>query len=105
MTRRALGLVATIAFGFAVLAPAATLAASRGSACAGLVGIRCGDGLWCEIRAGLCNAADAPGTCVRVPEACATILAPVCGCDGKSYSNDCVRQIARVAKRHDGRCK
>jgi hypothetical protein len=50
----------------------------------------CDSGLFCQFQAGaLCGAADAPGECVAIPEVCADIFAPVCGCDGQTYANAC----------------
>jgi hypothetical protein len=50
----------------------------------------CDTGLFCQHQPGaLCGAADAPGECVAIPEVCADIFDPVCGCDGRTYSNAC----------------
>jgi hypothetical protein len=53
---------------------------------------------------GACGAPDLPGTCKPVPEFCFEIYKPVCGCDGRSYSNDCVRLHAQVQLDHAGPC-
>lgn len=82
-----------------VLGPAAL-----GETCGGIAGIACQDALWCDPEPGLCGGADIAGTCIEVPDFCTKDYRPVCGCDKKTYSNDCMRQAARVAKDHDGEC-
>jgi hypothetical protein len=50
----------------------------------------CDLGLFCQHQPGaLCGAADAPGECVLIPDVCADIFDPVCGCDGRTYGNAC----------------
>jgi hypothetical protein len=95
----AAALVATISF------PGSIHAVSLGKQCGGFPGIQCDPGLFCQKKPGQCFIIDMSGTCARVPKFCPRIFRPVCGCDGKTYSNDCLRQAAMVSKNHDGKCR
>ncbi len=75
-----------------------------GDLCGGILGIQCDKDLWCDPAAGQCIVADGVGTCVKVPRRCPKVLAPVCGCNGKTFPNDCYRQQRRIGKKSDGRC-
>jgi Kazal-type serine protease inhibitor domain len=76
----------------------------EGAMCGGIAGLPCDKGLFCEPPTNTCHVADVAGVCRRIPEVCFAIAAPVCGCDGKTYGNDCERQVAGVARAHAGAC-
>jgi Kazal-type serine protease inhibitor domain len=80
-------------------------AASKGERCGDEATVRCDPGLWCERPEGLCGAPNAAGTCVVIPEVCTADYRPVCGCNGKTYGNDCERQIAQVPRKSKGQCE
>jgi hypothetical protein len=68
------------------------------------VGITCGKGEFCQRPTGTCFFADLEGNCAKVPRFCIEIFMPVCGCDNKTYGNDCERMAHRVSMAHDGKC-
>ncbi len=71
--------------------------------CGGIAGLPCGQGEFCKIATGEC-CCDIEGVCVPTPEVCTEIFAPVCGCDGETYSNSCSADAAGVNIDHDGEC-
>ncbi len=81
-----------------------TYAFEKGKECGGISGITCNKGLMCEYPAGTCGVADIMGKCIEKPEVCQKDYRPVCGCDKRTYSNDCQRQAAGVSKAYDGNC-
>jgi hypothetical protein len=103
---RKLGLL-TASFAFAsLLLAAGAEAAPKPQRCGGIVPLQCPMHMFCQFPTGTCGKADMMGTCVTRPDACKMmIVRPVCGCDNKTYSNDCRRQEAGVSKLHNGKCK
>ena len=81
-----------------------SIAANLDEACGGAANITCNSALWCQKAEGQCKAADAPGTCNKAPGFCMRVSRPVCGCNGKTYANDCERQKAKVQLDHAGAC-
>jgi hypothetical protein len=74
--------------------------------CGGAPGTECEEGQFCNYtREAVCGAADALGTCEPIPDACADIYAPVCGCDGVTYSNECTANGNGVAVQYEGECE
>jgi hypothetical protein len=73
--------------------------------CGGLTGAACPDGQYCQYAADAqCGAADQTGLCQAIPEVCPDIYSPVCGCDDKTYSNECEAAGAGVSVVSQGAC-
>ena len=100
------GLFVSLAAALALMIsiPSGAHAAKPGMQCGGIIPIQCGAGQFCQFKPGTCGFAYLTGTCTRIPKFCPRIFRPVCGCDGKTYGNDCERQAAGVSKRQDGKC-
>jgi hypothetical protein len=80
---------------------------ATGKSCGGRGGGTCAAGEYCAYApAAMCGRADAPGTCTKIPTgvACDAIYAPVCGCDGKTYGNDCEAGAKGASIDHEGAC-
>ena len=75
-----------------------------GKFCGGIGGIKCEAGQYCFQEIGACTKPDSGGTCQAIPSGCTKILDPVCGCDGKDYSNPCLAAAAGVNVSKKGAC-
>lgn len=94
-----------IALALAVAAPEVQAkSAGEGQACGGVGGLPCSPGLYCEMAAGMCHKPDAAGVCKAKPDFCPQHVLPVCGCDGKTYTNACHAREAGQSVASAGAC-
>jgi len=89
----------------ATAAPAGPAIANLDEACGGPDKITCNSALFCHLPDGQCSAPDAAGTCAKAPDFCMRVSRPVCGCNGKTYQNECEARHAKVAIDTTGACK
>jgi hypothetical protein len=67
--------------------------------------VPCSNGESCDLDTpNRCGAGSEPGHCIVLPASCIALVAPVCGCDGQTYGNDCERQRALSQLSHTGPC-
>ena len=73
--------------------------------CAGPSDLACAKGSYCNsIVRGRCPGPSSFGVCAKKPDLCTDLFAPVCGCDGQTYSNSCFAAAVGVAVEHAGAC-
>lgn len=66
----------------------------------------CSTAEFCDFSDNACGSASSTlGVCSPSPRICTAIFAPVCGCDGTTYGNECDAHKAGVDVSHTGECE
>ena len=65
----------------------------------------CGDTAYCAFPEESCGEDGQAGTCMPRAEICSELFAPVCGCDGSTYGNECFASAGGTSVRSQGSCE
>jgi hypothetical protein len=94
-----------VALGLALLASLGMGSTAQAQTCGGIGGLKCPSAdQVCKYPVGKCNVADLAGTCVTSPKECPKKGPKVCGCDDKTYANECELLKAGVKEAKKGAC-
>ncbi len=67
-------------------------------------GNECGPGAYCQFPVGDCGLNGNMGQCVTIQEECDMNWLPECGCNNKTYANECFMAQGHASKLHAGEC-
>jgi hypothetical protein len=67
-------------------------------------GAQCAAEEFCNYADPECGATDKGGVCQPRPQVCNDIYMPICGCDNRTYSNDCTAYGMGVSVKHQDLC-
>ncbi len=88
-----------------IAAQAGQSVAHEGSCtCGGASNKTCTQGFYCAYAAATCGDAFREGVCAALPVACSNVPGPVCGCNKKTYNNECAAAAAGQSVDHQGAC-
>lgn len=88
-----------------MLASPADASSSTAGVCGTRGGVQCTADEFCDYGGDeLCGATDKGGHCKPITKACTRIYMPVCGCNSRTYGNECEAHARGVSVKHSAMC-